>query len=260
MQRFVEFAGPRGVLRGVMHVPQGSGGRRAGVVIMHGFSGNRMEASFLFVGLSRALEAAGIASLRFDFWGSGESDGEFIDMTVSSERGDALAALDFFKSQPEIDAGRVGLLGLSMGGFVAACTLGSRSDVKAAALWSAAGGGWKERLEPLVGEEMRRRGFAERGGLRIKADFLDDLGRHDPLGEVSKYGGPVLVVHGTADASVPLDDAKAYVAALGSRRAGPAGAAECEQFFVENGGHVFGEWEHRLAVYERTVGWFGRKL
>jgi len=254
MQKFVEFAGPKGILRGTMHVPAGKG-KHPGVVILHGFSGSRMEASFLFVGLSRALETAGIASLRFDFWGSGESDGEFVDMTVSSERGDALAALDFFKSQPEVDASRLGLLGLSMGGFVAACTLGARSDVKAASLWSAAGAGWRERLEPKARQEIAQRGVCDRGGLQIDGRFLDDLARHHPFAEIAKYRGPVLVVHGTDDQAVPLDDAKAYVKALGARPMG-----RCEHFFVEGGGHVFSVWDHRLAVYDRTVKWFAQEL
>lgn len=257
MQTFVEFAGPRGMLRGAMHVPSGRG-PHPGVVLLHGFTGDRMESAFLFVGLSRALEAAGVASLRFDFWGSGESDGEFLDVTMSTERADAPAALDFFKSQPAVDASRLGLMGLSMGGFVTACTLGSRSDVKAAALWSAAAQSprrWEERIEAGGREHLARRGWINRGGLQLSQAFLDDLPRHDPYGEIARYRGPVLVIHGTADETVPLEEAQGYVRALAAR---PGGRSE--HLYVEQGGHVFANWDHRQIVYKKTVEWFGREL
>lgn len=257
MQRFVEFAGPRGTLRGMMHLPAGPG-PHPGLVILHGFTGDRMESAFLFVGLSRALEAAGIASLRFDFWGSGESDGEFIDMTVATERADALAGLDFFRAQPEIDPRRTGLMGLSMGGLITACTLGSRSDVKAAALWSAAAQSprrWEDRVDANGREHLARHGWVPFSGLQLSRKFLDDVATHDPYGEIARYQGPVLVIHGTADLTVPLQEAEGYVQALAAR---PSGRSE--HLYVDQAGHVFANWYHRQTVYEKTVAWFQNAL
>jgi dipeptidyl aminopeptidase/acylaminoacyl peptidase len=257
MMRFVEIAGPNGTLRGSLHLPDGPG-PHAGVVLLHGFTGMRMESGFLFVGLSRALEAAGLASLRVDFFGSGESDGDFIDMTVSTERADALAILDFFAALPEIDAERIGLLGLSLGGFVASCTLPARPQVRAAALWSAAALSprrWKDRVTPEAARSLAERDWMDWAGLRVSRRFLDDLPRHDPYAEIARYGGPVLVVHGTDDATVPLEEAEGYVRALAGRQ-----NAESDHFYVDGGTHVFGNWDHRQAVYERTVRWFARNL
>src|SRR2546426_5960176 len=63
----------------MIHRPERARARRGGpgVVLFHGFTGDRMESHWLFVKCSRALALAGIASLRFDFYGSGESEGEF---------------------------------------------------------------------------------------------------------------------------------------------------------------------------------------
>lgn len=257
MIRLVEFAGPRGTLRGSLHVPDGEG-PHAAVLVCHGFTGNRMESGFLFVGLSRALEAAGLASLRFDYCGSGESDGEFREMTASTERADTLAALDFLKSLPEIDAGRVGLMGLSFGGFMTACTLGSRDDVKAAALWSAAGtmsGRRKEKLDKAARKQLAQRGWLNQAGLQLGEAFFDDLQTHRPYDEIARYAGPVLVIHGTADGSVPLAEAEKYVSVLEGR---PGGRAE--HLFVEGGTHCFDNWDQRQTVYARTVDWFRRHL
>jgi uncharacterized protein len=257
MQRFIEFDSPNGTLRGTVHLPDGPP-PHPGAVIMHGFTGQRMESGFLFVGLSRAMAAAGVASLRFDFFGSGESDGEFIDMTMATERADALAALDVFKSLEEIDAERVGLLGLSMGGFIAACTLGSRDDVRAAALWSAAAQSprrWSDRMDAGARRQLRQRGWVDRGGLQLGQAFLDDLPSHDPYGEIARYAGPVLVVHGTADETVPLEEAEGYVAALAARTEG-----DSDHLYVEGGGHTFANYDHRQAVYGKTLDWFGKYL
>jgi len=79
-----------------------------------------MESHWIFVKCARALARAGIASLRFDFYGSGESDGEFREVTLQGEIADARAAMDFFRRQKGIDPKRLGLLGLSLGGAIAA--------------------------------------------------------------------------------------------------------------------------------------------
>src|SRR5579864_8279648 len=118
----VEFPSRTGkMLRGVLHRPSDAAGRSLPAVVMfHGFTGNRMEAHWIFVKCARNLAQAGIASLRFDFCGSGESDGEFSEVTLRGEIADGRMAVEFLRRQRGIDAQRVGLLGLSLGGTVAA--------------------------------------------------------------------------------------------------------------------------------------------
>ncbi|MQY76454.1 MAG: alpha/beta hydrolase, partial [Spirochaeta sp.] len=66
-----------------------------------------MESSFLFVRFSRLLMANNLASVRFDFLDSGESDGDFEKMTLSSEIEDGFDILDYFSALPEIDRRRI---------------------------------------------------------------------------------------------------------------------------------------------------------
>src|SRR5437867_8314985 len=116
METFVQFPNrSKKWLRGVIHRPERARARRGGpgVVFFHGFTGDRMESHWMFVKCSRALARAGIASLRFDFYGSGESDGEFPEITLRGEISDALAAVEFFRRQEGIDSRRIGLVGLS---------------------------------------------------------------------------------------------------------------------------------------------------
>jgi dienelactone hydrolase len=119
METFVQFRNQKGQwLRGMMHRAAGTTGRRLGpgVIFFHGFTGDRMESHWIFVKCARALAQAGIASLRFDFYGSGESDGDFREVTLRGEISDARVAVEFFRRQKGIDPQRVGLLGISLGG------------------------------------------------------------------------------------------------------------------------------------------------
>lgn len=148
-ESLVEFRNRQGkLLRGMVHRPArprswGWDPRKAkgparvpGVVFFHGFTGDRMEAHWIFVKCARALANAGIASLRFDFYGSGESEGEFREVTLEGELADGEEAIKFFRRQKDIDPKRVGLVGLSLGGTVAAC-LAPRVKGRALVLWAA---------------------------------------------------------------------------------------------------------------------------
>jgi dienelactone hydrolase len=127
-------------MRGMFHRPDGPIGKVPAVAIFHGFTGNKMEPHFIFVKLSRALAEAGIASVRFDFLHSGESDGDFEHMKLSGEVQDGLAVLDYLRAREDVDADRIGILGLSMGGVVASRVAAARpGQVKSLCLWAPAG-------------------------------------------------------------------------------------------------------------------------
>lgn len=121
---------------GMLHLPEVPGPVPA-VAIYHGFTGTKIEPHRIFVKMARALNALGIAAVRFDFRGSGDSEGDFADMTVTGEISDAVKILDFLAGLPEVDASRLGILGLSMGGAVAATVAGIDERVKSLTLWSA---------------------------------------------------------------------------------------------------------------------------
>ncbi|MBD3293779.1 MAG: alpha/beta hydrolase, partial [Armatimonadia bacterium] len=79
MEQFREFEVDGHRIAASIHIPDTT--PAPGVVMCHGFTGQRMEAHFLFVKAGRAMCEAGLNVLRFDFRGSGESDGRFRDMT-----------------------------------------------------------------------------------------------------------------------------------------------------------------------------------
>jgi len=223
MQKAVELASRGLTLRGMLHMPENVTGKVPAAAIFHGFTGNRMEPHFIFVKLSRALEKKGIASVRFDFGGSGESDGDFIDMTLSGEILDAHNILDFVKNLDGIDPERIGAVGLSMGGAVASALAGERKDdIKALCLWAPAGN-MGELIEKQMAEsgrdieEIRKVGYAEFGGLRVGIGFYDDVMGLDIFDKARKYEGSVLIIHGEKDRAVPVGVSERYLQYYGSR-------------------------------------------
>ena len=136
MQKPVVFKSDGNDLYGVLHLPYkiSFDNPVPAVVFCHGFTGSKVEAHYIFVKMSRALEKHGIASLRFDFRGCGDSTGDFINTTVMDEVKDTRHAINFICAQHGIDKNRIGVLGLSLGGAVAAYVAGRDARVKSLAL------------------------------------------------------------------------------------------------------------------------------
>lgn len=256
----VEFRNRRGKwLRGMLHRPRAAReqGRRghpaAGAVFFHGFTGDRMESHWIFVKCARALERAGIASLRFDFYGSGESEGDFREVTLEGEIADGRAAVEFFARQKGIDPGRLGLVGLSLGGAIAA-TIASRARARALVLWAALahpvelralGETW---AKPVAGRE----GARDYGGHEISARFLGNVSRVEPLESIARFKGPTLIIHPGKDEFLPLYHPENYFDA--------AGAARKEKVIVPGADHTFSSIAWEGEVVARTVEWFKKYL
>jgi pimeloyl-ACP methyl ester carboxylesterase len=109
-------------LAGTLSIPHGAGPFPAVVLIAGSGPTTRDEEVMghkIFLVLSDALNRRGIAVLRYDKRGVGQSTGDFATASFTDYVADAEAALGFLKSRPEIAAGRVGLVGHSEGGIVA---------------------------------------------------------------------------------------------------------------------------------------------
>jgi putative redox protein len=167
------------------------------------------------VRVSRALAAEGVAVLRFDFTGLGESEGDFSQTTFSSNVEDLVAAADFMAR--ELDAPKI-LIGHSLGGAAvlhAAAKIPSASAVATLAAPSS--------MDHLAGvirsnvAEIESVGEAEVhiGGrsFRIRKEFLDDLTTVNMRDAVSGLGRALLVCHSPADRTIGIDNAVELFAA-----------------------------------------------
>ena len=93
----------------VLHLPAG-GGPHPAVLCLHGLAGVK---SFYIV-LARRLAEAGVACLRLDFRGCGDSAGSLEDLTLETQTEDAAMAFKALRGRPDIRYDGIGLLGFSM--------------------------------------------------------------------------------------------------------------------------------------------------
>jgi len=178
------------------------------VLMFHGFTGEHIVSTFKFPRLSRRLVERGIATVRFDFRGSGDSEGEFYEMSPLTELRDAEDVFSFVQKQ-EWCSGKIGVIGYSLGGMVASLFCGRHSEISALLLWS-----------PVImnQEFFHREDYAfdcveqykDILGLKLGSIFFEDGRRVDASEELKGYHNDLLIIHGSEDESVPYLPVKEY--------------------------------------------------
>lgn len=185
------------------------------VILMHGFTSNRgITSDQLLYQLANRFADKGMATLRFDFNGHGQSDGEFKNMTVLNEIADGKVILDYARKINGVD--QIYLLGHSQGGVVASMLAGYYHDridklvllAPAATLKDDAlkgdTQGYTYDPEHIPDELPIKKGLTLGGFYLRTAQTL-------PIYEVaSKYTGPVQLVHGLDDQVVNNIASKRY--------------------------------------------------
>ena len=256
MEKPVVFKSGGRQLVGQLHIPEKQRGPMPAVVFFHGFTGNKMEFRRIFVRTARALARMGIASLRFDFAGSGDSEGEFSAMTPTSELQDAREALRFIRRQPGIDKKRIAVLGMSLGGMMAAYMLGEDQALRTGVLWNPVAHPWR-RGEKMTDEEKRQlkqMGCIDMHGWALGKGFVDEMKRSAPLKAITKARCPVLLVQGEKDETVPVACAQDYQKAF--RKTG----RELAVHLVEGAGHCFESLQQDMELLAVTLHWFESHL
>lgn len=236
-------------LFGMVHLPEEEG-RFPAVVLLHGFTGTKVEPHRFFVKLAEAFASNGIAALRFDFRGSGDSEGDFSEATVSGEIDDAKQAISFLSNQSWVLPHRIGLLGFSLGGAVAACVSSQNQSVKALALVSPVAD-LKYLAEAVANGQT---GPIDIGGNLIGQAFIDDAQNIEPLAQLKQAPDDVLVVHGTKDSVVPLTQGKAYVNAL------QLANKRVEFAQIPDADHTYNSHRWECQVIESVTSFFAQTL
>jgi pimeloyl-ACP methyl ester carboxylesterase len=172
------------------------------IVFCHGFQSD-MTGSY--EGRCGRAVAKGYHGVRFDFRGCGESDGRFVDQTLSAKLADLRAVVAHF------DPGRLVLFGSSFGGKVA---LHAAPDLDPAAAFVRAPVTYNRTFDERRAQVERDGEVALDTGKRIRRQFFADLDRYPFGAVVGELDCPVAIVHGADDASVDVGDSFEAAAAL----------------------------------------------
>lgn len=243
----------------VLHRPLQSS-RVPAIVICPGFAGNKCGKFRLFVTLAKELAKSGIAVLRFDYRGAGDSEGEFQDITLEGKISDTLLCLNFLADDPQVDPSRIGLLGRSLGGVISILAAAQFEKVKSLALWAPVfrSDPWRKLWElyqstsglDLNAQEVLRHLPAGIPNL----EFLSQFFKLDIEKELkSLVNVPLLHLHGAKDEVVKLEQAKEYEEAR-------KGVANSRFLVLPSSDHDFSDGEEQKLAIQETCKWFQETL
>jgi alpha-beta hydrolase superfamily lysophospholipase len=223
----VRFGGYR--LAGVLHSPKEK--TSACVVTCHGLYSSKDSEKF--VGIGRRFCKEGIAVLRFDFRGCGESGGLPEETSITGRIEDLESALNFVDGQGYKN---IGVMGSSLGGTVAVLTAAKDRKIKALVTWAT----------PCYLGELFRGDVIE--GLE---KLRQDVSKYDVVRALKETRCPILIVHGSLDEIVPLSHAKVLY----------ENAKELKDIqIIEGGDHRLTDSSHRGRAVELTLEWFKKYL
>ena len=222
--RFGEYG-----LAGVFHSPREEAS--ICVITCHGLYSSKDSEKY--VGIARRFCGEGLAVLRFDFRGCGESGGLFEDTSLTGRMEDLEGALDFVREQ---GCESIGVMGSSLGGTVAVLTAAKDRRVKALVTWAT-----PCRLDELFRGE----------GIEGLEKLRQDVSKYDVVKAVKETHCPVLIVHGSLDEHVSLSHAEVLY----------ENANEPKNIkIIEGADHRLTNPSHRRRAVELTLDWFRRYL
>lgn len=181
------------------------------VVLLHGTGSSRDECMGAFRTAAKTFaEEYGIASIRIDFMGSGESKADYRGYTFASAVSDAVRAAVYMQGLQAIDPERIGVLGWSQGGLDALLCAARRPELfKSVVTWA---GAPDMRIDGIFDEskyeEAKQNGFfvmdlGWRAPLNASLQWCEDVMHTDVINEFAVgYTGPVLAIHGKEDTTV----------------------------------------------------------
>ena len=200
----VRIPGTRGEICATVQLPGklARSGTMPLAVLCHGFTGDRGGDGH-FAALAADLAAQGIASVRLDFPGCGESTEPYTAYTLSHMADDVESVIRYM--QQTYGTGSTALVGHSMGGRLASLYPQHKGGVAALVLWSPANGAGLQGLEFLniddfaavesLAAEAEANGTVSTWGVTISGDFVTEMRASDPNAALRESALPTLLTY-----------------------------------------------------------------
>lgn len=257
MINFLEIPIGNQKLAASLHYPSQVHGRAPLVICCHGLTGSRMGSCFRMVALGRHLAERGIACLRFDFRGCGESDGRFIDLTTATLSEDLFAVIAAVRNMPQYDSDRLGIVGSSYGAFTAALAVEQIKGLRCLAFWAPVADVHalvREQMPPIAWEFLRQHGWVDHHGMPLGTAFFEQLPGTNGPSALAQAPCPLLIYHGTKDQQVPAAHGSSYEAAM------KACGLECRMVTIETSDHGMRSVKLNEQIVQDTAAWMQRFL
>lgn len=245
----------------IMHLPLCAADRQVPAVLFcHGLAGHKVGSHRGYVDLASRLSRQGMAALRFDYRGCGDSEGVFHNITPSHHFSDACLFFDYLHMHPQIDSERLGIFGRSFGGAVALKTAAECNIFKSIALWCPFFDSeqWREQwqlAQSCFMDENKQKELLQINSQEVGLPFMKEFFSFDVSSSLNKLAHlPLLHIHGELDNCVDLQHSEKYAALR-------ATAVGINKFIkLPNTGHDFSHIAERLLAIEETCLWFEHTL
>ena len=230
----VSFQSEGQKISGVLHLPDRE--HPPCMIASHGLLSSKDSEKY--VALGNRMSEEGMAMLRFDFRGIGESEGNEEDNTITKKLMDLSSALSFIRSRKDL-GDRIGLVGSSLGGFLSLIKASMDKEIGSVVVWAT----------PLHLDDLGSKEQEEDYPLPPEA-FFQDLPRHRLLPILNGVSN-CLVIHGEEDELVPVEQALGIFYQLSSPK---------EIHVIGGADHRLTEPSHRQRAIDLTVEWFKKYL
>jgi|SRR3989344_3328937 len=175
------------------------------IILVHGWACNALGTdSAFFVKAARKFAEKGLAVLRFDFRGSGNSEGEFENQTISSMLVDLKNIIDQIKQNPDIDEKRIALIGHSQGGYLTILHASRDKTIKTIILWMGRTADLKSFWSQTTFDEIKLKGHAIWYDHKVaNQKYVKDSFKYNSRKALRKISTPIGMIYGELDTIVP---------------------------------------------------------
>jgi fermentation-respiration switch protein FrsA (DUF1100 family) len=231
------------VLKGWLVKPSHPGTKSPAIIICHGVGANRSD----FTELAVSLSHRGYFVLLFDFRAHGESGGRRTSLGYHEQK-DVLAALNFLRTWIEVEPGRIGIYGFSMGGSTAilvAAKTGAFSAIVADSAFTSLRDQAKDAITGFY--HLPSFPFLQLAVLGYELYFQTRVDAISPVSVIATIAPkPFLIIAGEGDKLIPADNGRKLFSAAG----------EPKELWIIPGADHGGTLAAAGNEYEKRVGEF----
>ncbi|MBU2926026.1 alpha/beta fold hydrolase [Colwellia sp. 1_MG-2023] len=211
------------------------------VIMLHGTASNKNEVGNLFKRLAEKLAKQNVASIRFDFAGSGASSVDYKVYNLENAVNDVVNVHQFIQQQKRLEHKSIHLLGFSQGGLIAQlAAVNETLPVASMVTWSSVAGNGIGSFQPFFTQyeqEAINNGFAEINypwldkPLNFSHQWFEQIRNNTSLTQMAMYQGRLLAIAGDADKTVPWQNSLSLI--KGAKQ------AQTSLYLIKNANHIF---------------------
>ncbi|EPP35551.1 dienelactone hydrolase family protein [Chlamydia ibidis] len=210
---------------GVLHTPLTRSSSYPLVIILHGLASDKVGSLRSHVRISEMLTKQGIASLRVDLPGHGDSEGQLFDFAFDQYTSSVLDIINYAYNLPNIDTGKIGIFGSSLGGTLALLNMPALPYIKALAVWAPTirGSLWLQENANTANSRISQNTATEQifySGIPLNKTFCSQFIEMDIIKEIKLFSQSlsILYMQGLNDPVVSVQHQKIFSDAMKARR------------------------------------------